>query len=149
MKLILPQDFSLYVEQQLIIHLPQTPSLIFKRGEFSLEEKIGEKEKNLKIESALTWLPTRRSERPSGIYWGVLYPLEANARPGSEPTGYFQIHAAPRGPSLELQTTNFQSAKITQGQEYAPQYDLQEYMFIDDVIERLAEYTKLKVSSRR
>ena len=149
MKLILPQLFPLYVEQQLSLHFPETTSLIFKQGEFSLEEKMSEEEKMLKVESALTWLKTRRNERPSGIYWGVLYPLITNERPGFEPTGYFQIHHSPRGQSLELQTTNFQSAQIIRGQEYAQQYDLQEYMFIDDVIECLAEYTKIKITSRR
>ncbi len=145
MKLILPQLFPLYVEQQLSLHFPKTTSLIFKRGEFSLQEKISEEERMLNVESALTWLPTRRSERPSGIYWGVLYPLIANERPGFEPTGYFRIHHSPRGQSIELQTTNFQSAKITKGQEYASNYDLQEHMFIDDVISRLADYSKIKI----
>ncbi len=147
MKLILPQLFPLYVEQQLSLNFPETTSLIFKRGEFSLQEKIGGEERTLKVESALTWLPTRRSERPSGIYWGVLYQLLIDERPGFEPTGYFRIHHSPRGQSIELQTTNFQSAKITRGQEYAPEYGLQEYMFIDDVISRLADYSKIKIKS--
>ncbi len=145
MKLILPQLFPLYVEQQLSLHFPETTSLIFKRGEFSLEEKNGKEERMLNVESALTWLPTRKSERPSGIYWGVSYPLLINERPGSEPTGYFQIHHSPRGESIELQTTNFQSAKIIRGQEYASEYGLQEHMFIDDVIGRLADYSKIKI----
>lgn len=148
MKLILPQLFPLYVEQQLSLHFPETTSLIFKHGEFSLEEKIGGEEKMLKVESALTWLPTRRNERPSGIYWGVSYPLLINERPGFEPIGYFQIHHSPQGQSIELQTTNFQSAKIIRGQEYALEYGLQEHMFIDDVISRLADYSKIKIKSK-
>ncbi len=149
MKLLLPQQFPLYVEQQLVLRLPEMESLLFKRQEFSLEEEIGEERENLKVESALTWLSRRRTERPSGVYWGVIYPLEANVRPGFEPEGYFKIHHAPRGPSIRLQTTNFQLAKITRGQEYASQHGLQEYMFIDEVISRLADYVKLKIASRR
>jgi len=149
MKLLLHQQFPLYVEQQLTLHLPETESLIFKRQEFSLEEEIGEERENLKVESALTWLSPRRTRQPSGVYWGVTYPLEANVRPGFEPSGYFKIHHAPRGPSIRLQTTNFQLAKITRGQEYASQHGLQEYMFIDEVIEHLVDYIKIKITSRR
>ncbi len=149
MKLILPQQFPLYVEQQLALHLPETTSRIFKCGEFSLEEELSKEQKYLNVESALTWLMKKKSERPSGLYWGVSYPLSADERPGFNPAGYFQIHHAPRGPSVELQTTNFQSTKITKGREYASQYGLQEYMFIDDVISCLAYYVKLKIASRR